>query len=596
MPGYRLSDNERNYGMWWNNCESFPHPVLKGISISGAPGLRGITNIDINFDYPLTAICGKNGSGKTTLLALSALAFHSIEGHHSYQARNYNLKNSKSYYTFVDFFFKGKDDPDITGVKISWKYEGNLPANRKERTIEKKSKQWMKYHTRPKRSVHYFGASRILPAIEKNVLRGHFRVNSSRHRNIHLNEEYRRVFCEILGRQYDDAAIATSEKYSLRTCTYGSSYTSFNMGAGEDTLIELLYHLQEAQNGSLIVIEEVELGLHPEAQAKFAKKLIEIGLKKKFQIIVSTHSSTFIDNIPRVSRILIQRTGSTTHEVIKAPTTRYAMGDLHGSTHSELTIYCEDKYENSFAERIIRKVMSPEIRKRASVIAVGSNEDVARQCGTHTKASWPGKYLGVFDGDVTTVGMKKFMKKCLPEGTPESKYNCYLLPEEGLNPEKWVLKEILSDDARLESLKDELGEGSIDTVRGYLNSLDLLGDPHDIGHEFSKFTGLRQIEAEDYLIKAACTKNPVFNYLLCDVFNVLDGEKWFVKKILSNTDCFEKLKDELNVDNIETVKQVIERLDRLSDQTKIDETIATFTKLDSIDGKNYLMEVACKLC
>ena len=134
----------------------------------------------------------------------------------------------------------------------------------------------MKYETRPKRPIHYFGASRVLPAIERNVLRGHFRLNRSQHKIVKLDDDFRNIFCEILGRNYSAANVTQAEKYSLRSCEYGSSYTSFNMGAGEDILLELLYYLQEAPIGSLIVIEEIELGLHPEAQRKFAKELLEI--------------------------------------------------------------------------------------------------------------------------------------------------------------------------------------------------------------------------------------------------------------------------------------------------------------------------------
>ena len=51
--------------------------MLRSISIKGRPGLRGIQDLSINFNYPLTVISGKNGCGKTTALALAALGFHS---------------------------------------------------------------------------------------------------------------------------------------------------------------------------------------------------------------------------------------------------------------------------------------------------------------------------------------------------------------------------------------------------------------------------------------------------------------------------------------------------------------------------------------
>ena len=522
MPGRRLNDTERELIGWWDNLSTdSPHPMLKGMSIKGSPGLRGITDLDVTFDYPLTVICGQNGSGKTTLLALSALAFHSPENHHSYQARNYNKKNSKSYYTFVDFFFKGNADPDITGVEITWNYDGGgLPESRKTKTIRKQTNKWMKYKTRPKRRVHYFGASRVLPAIERNVLRNHFRINKSQNRTVKLNDEFIKIFCNILGREYSGANVTKSEKYSLRSCEYGPSYyTSFNMGAGEDILLELLYYLQEAPSGSLIVIEEIELGLHPEAQRKFAKELLEITLNKKFQVIVSSHSSIFIDNVPQRARILIQRTGVDTHNILKAPTTRYAMGFLHGEALSELTIYCED----SFAERIIYKALNSELRKRINCIGISSSwNQVVKQCVAHVRAKWPGEYLGVFDGDITEHDLNKQMKNDMPSDV--TRINCCRLYDDLLSPEKWVLQEIFYNYDRIEMLNDDLGEDNTDTVRTYVEKLGTLSEPHDIGYEFAKQTGLRKKEAEDMLIKAACKGNEKLNPLVLKIRQILDGE------------------------------------------------------------------------
>ena len=520
MPGRRLNDTERKLIGWWDNLSTdSPHPMLKGISIKGSPGLRGITDLDVTFDYPLTVICGQNGSGKTTLLALSALAFHSPENHHSYQARNYNKKNSKSYYTFVDFFFKGNADPDITGVEITWNYDGGgLPESRKTKIIRKQTNKWMKYKTRPKRPVHYFGASRVLPAIEKNVLRNYFRVNRTQNKTNQLNKEFKKTFCNILGRDYSAATVTESEKYSLRGCEYGSSYTSFNMGAGEDILLELLYYIQEAPKGSLIVIEEIELGLHPEAQRKLAKELLEITFNKKFQVIVSSHSSTFIDSVPQKARIFFHRTGVDKHNVVKAPTTRYAMGFLQGETFPELTIYCED----SFAERMVYRILNSELRKRINCIGISSSwEEVIKQCVAHVRAKWPGKHLGVFDGDISKNNLVNKIEKELP--SIQAKINYFRLYNDLITPEKWILQEIDAIDERIEILKDELSEDDIEVVRSYIEKLSTLPEHHNVGYELCKLTGLKnETEAEDVLIKAACKGNEKLNPLILKIKQILD--------------------------------------------------------------------------
>ncbi len=127
MPGTRLTKTEDRLLGWWQKGKNkdFPYPVLRHLSVTGDPGLRGIQRLGINFDYPLTVICGRNGSGKTTTLALAVLGFHSPEGHWPINAhRRPKRGEDGTYYTFRDFFFKGPGDPDISGVEICWRYKG----------------------------------------------------------------------------------------------------------------------------------------------------------------------------------------------------------------------------------------------------------------------------------------------------------------------------------------------------------------------------------------------------------------------------------------------------------------------------------------
>jgi energy-coupling factor transporter ATP-binding protein EcfA2 len=304
MPGSRLNQTERDLLRWWNNGNNFKYPLLKSISITGNPGLRGIQDLTVEFNYPLTVISGRNGCGKTTILALAALGFHSPESHCSLNAyRKKKLGEDYTYYTFKDFFFKGPTDPDITGVEIEWAYKEAETIK-----IRKKSNKWMRYERRPIRPVHYLGLNRIVPAIEQSTLRHHFGSITSirRTKAKALNADFCRYLNDIMGRSYTGAEVLSSSNYSVRTFTSGNSASSsFNMGAGEDALIDLLYLLQESPPGALIVIEEIEVGFHPEALTRLAQTLQKIILDKKIQIIVSTHSGYFIDHVPREARILI---------------------------------------------------------------------------------------------------------------------------------------------------------------------------------------------------------------------------------------------------------------------------------------------------
>lgn len=63
-----------------------------------------------------------------------------------------------------------------------------------------------------------------------------------------------------------------------------------NEGTGPNQAILLLYILASTPNNSVIAIDEPEIHLHPKAQTRLAKIMMEIAKKQSKQIIFTTHS------------------------------------------------------------------------------------------------------------------------------------------------------------------------------------------------------------------------------------------------------------------------------------------------------------------
>lgn len=498
MPGSRLNDDERRLQKWWNTSP-VSVPVLRSMRVAG---LRGIRELEVHFDHPVTAICGRNGAGKSTLLGLVALAFGGTRGLVPPGAARRPLTGEDfSYYTFRDFFFRGIGDPEYGDVEIDWHYDGPLQrmdgrAVANPVSVRKQSNKWMRYERRPERAVYFVGAIRSVPAVERSVLRSYFGATRAG-TTTPLEPNFLMRLADIMGRGYSDAATVTVTRYSLRRCATGDSpYSSFNMGAGEDVLIEILQILQDAPMGALIVIEEIELGLHPTAARRLARHIQQVALGKKLQVVVSTHSHDFLDALPRQGRLLLQGSGSE-RRVMRGPTSRFAMGTLTEVAHPELVVYCEDQ----FARRLILAALSSDLRRRVRVSPVGAASELAQQAAAHKRAGFGERALIMWDGDVSEAEVRGWIGSAFPsglDGDPSVKWA--MLPG-GQAPERWVLS-LLVTPADRAALASAL---SCDDTRAaeIVERLRASPDPHAAAYELSQMEVLEEGLAAQILVDCA---------------------------------------------------------------------------------------------
>lgn len=74
----------------------------------------------------------------------------------------------------------------------------------------------------------------------------------------------------------------------------GRYFTEQNFSFGEIVLLNLLYDIESVENNSLVLIDELEMALHPAAQIRLIELLKEFANEKHLTIIISTHSSSII--------------------------------------------------------------------------------------------------------------------------------------------------------------------------------------------------------------------------------------------------------------------------------------------------------------
>lgn len=498
MPGRNLSSTERRLlDFWQGPPASWDKPLLRSLEIVGGTGLRGINGLLVPFRFPITALCGPNGVGKSTILALAALAHHAPTG---WSSSSFHPQSGahRGYYRFSDFFLRGEGEQDVENLTVTWRYiqEGRELS----RTLTKRRRGWSSYSTRPARETVFVPISRILPAYEISAVRSSFASPTSDISSVLLDEVHRRRLSFIMGREYSNVEIQRRGRHIFHRCEAGSLYTAFNMGSGESCMIALLHALQSAPRGSLIVVEEIELGLHPQAQKRLAEVLISVSLEKRLQIICSTHSETFLDALPRHARLLLRRSNEE-HSIYESPSTRFAIYEMTGTTQPEIVVYCED----TTASILIQESLPNELRIRVAVREVGSDATVIRQGVAHRRAGFNIQALCVLDGDTSQADINNWISS-ETGGNPEQAPDYMLLPGDGLAPERWALRQI-----RHESYRDEfarqLGCSSLE-AQSHVEAVAVELDHHNLGFALHRRTNLDELDCLRRIVRAFALRHP----------------------------------------------------------------------------------------
>jgi len=380
--------DEKNFN-WFKH----DHSKASLVAIELAAGnLRGLKNVRVDFTYPITAIAGRNGSGKSTLLAIAAC------GYHNNALGFLPFGRKEPYYTFSDFFIQSSEEVSPEGITIrytfrhdKWRTTTEQPEPKRDGVwiqSKKKGGKWRDYQDRLYRNVVYLGIQRILPDSEKSVAINYRNVFTQNAAN-GWEDEVRTIVGRILGRRYDDFRYAYTEqqRYRLPFVRIGDlTYSGFNMGAGESALFNIFSTIFDCtqksreNRGVLILVDEIELGLHEEAQRRLVEELKLICSQKQVQIICTTHSGVIFDLLPPAGRIFIERQLDHT-EILVGVSAAYAMGKLAGNPNAELDIFVED----DVAQAILESTLSNDLRARVNIMPIGSANALMQQLAARYK-------------------------------------------------------------------------------------------------------------------------------------------------------------------------------------------------------------------
>lgn len=386
-----MSDSKKELQKAFSKRERYTNfgPAIISLKVQG---FRGIEDLELNIESPITAISGLNGTGKSTIAQICMSGYKKPSTESDKYRRHY----------IASYFPVSKADPKPfrDDASVEYKYLTNTEDKYQELKVSRAGSQWEGYKRQPERHCRYIGFTIYIPKVEQkdiSIYRGS-EIDLVDENN--LSEPAATAISKILNHPYENLSSATASHKDRRTdigfaTKYGAKYSENNMGFGEGRVFYIINSLETAPEQSLFVLEEPETSLHEHAQHELAKYLIDVCLRRKHQIILTTHSRAILNALPRESRKLLYRDGSLV-KVSNRTSTAEATGLLSSGHSHEKMILVEDERAKILLTELIRR-QKPSLLKGVRATFVG-NDDVVAVLTKKFKADGY-SVVGVRDGD-----------------------------------------------------------------------------------------------------------------------------------------------------------------------------------------------------
>ena len=139
---------------------------------------------------------------------------------------------------------------------------------------------------------------------------------------------------------------------------------------------------------SLILIDELEVGLHPKIQRRLMDVIYIISQKQHKQFIITSHSYAVIDSVPESSRIFIQNNAGN-FVAMAGLTTYETLTRMDSEAFPVAMVYVEDKESKSIVDNAIAElnVDNPGFTRLVKPVVIGSANDTYKYFKTRQSLS-----------------------------------------------------------------------------------------------------------------------------------------------------------------------------------------------------------------
>ena len=353
---------ERRLRELWENLQGKKPHLPHFLSDIYLDGIRGLDNLRVLFDYPVSVIAGGNATGKSTVLFAAACA---------YKVPGAGIKDFVPSTLFPYYNPKLGDRQDkLKRITLEFNYQtpDGMRSMRWRRT-----KGWNRSFfgrqnaSQPERLVYLRTLSNLSNPSEVRGVLSMSRLKSKPHETPLTPSQIEFVH-QMLPFKYAEVIDLSSGNKNLLFAAQagGAAYSELQMAAGERALLRLSKEIAQL-DGALVLIDEIEAGLHPWVQQLLMLHLQQLALRNDLQIIVTSHSPVVLDSVRARGRIFLDRDEESGKIIVRPPYRDVIQNALYGRSHEVLKLLCEDEIAEGILKGVFDLLLSSQSIKWESI-------------------------------------------------------------------------------------------------------------------------------------------------------------------------------------------------------------------------------------
>lgn len=303
---------------------------------------------------------------------------------------------------FDKYFYFGKDP----ALRISTAITKSAAVAKKTTAVAKKasSRRIMSKMDQVRHDAEWL--ARVIDAKDTSVEYRHHKVATE---NRLLTQDELRIVSFILGREYEEARWIRHRLFkgdgglSIVFKTKHGQYSEAFAGSGEVAATSCVVQILKAAKGTLVLLDEPEVSLHPGAQERLLAFLVKMARTRQLQVVFSTHSPHMIAELPEDAIKTFHRLEDGRFAAIPATHPYAAFRRLGAMGGGQIRVLVEDRLAKIVVEQALRTMTDTAKREVFAVEYPSGGADAILKYHVPVLMSAPGHTLVLLDGDKKLV-------------------------------------------------------------------------------------------------------------------------------------------------------------------------------------------------